>query len=112
MVFIYLFKADYEAPKQATIKTVSVEGAKQSLNAQYQTAQANSKKPLTEFVIPTKPNEATEFVSGRFSHKSSVFVNAYTNTLQGKISPKDSNMHTVRKLHGELLLGKFGTKII
>ncbi len=109
---IYLFKADYEAPKQASIKTVSIEGAKQSLNAQYQTAQANSKKLLTEFVIPTKPNQATEFVSGRFSHKNSVFVNPYTNTLQGKISPKDSNMHTVRKLHGELLLGKFGTKII
>lgn len=109
---IYLFKDNYEAPKQAHIKTVESTGKKQSFDAQYKVAQSHSKMPLTEMVIPTGDNQATEFVSGRFSHKNSVFVNPYTNTLQGKISPKDSDMHTVRKLHGELLLGKFGTKIV
>jgi uncharacterized iron-regulated membrane protein len=109
---IYLFKTNYEAPKQEHIKTVEINGTKQTLEAQYKIAKTYSKKPLTEFIIPTKNNQATEFISGMFSHKNSVFINPYTNTLQGKISPKDSNMHTIRKLHGELLLGKFGTKIV
>ena len=32
--------------------------------------------------------------------------------MTGKIAHKHTNMYLVRKLHGELLLGKFGTKIV
>jgi len=109
---IYLFKDNYETPKYKTIKNVDVKGVSTSFQEQWQLAKKNSKKPLNAMVIPKKENQATEFVSGRFSHKNSVFINPYTKSISGKISPKDSNMHTVRKLHGELLLGKFGTKIV
>lgn len=109
---IYLFKDKYEAPKQAHIKTVEVEGEQVSFNAQWELAKPALHKPPYSMIIPTEANQATSFSSGMFSHKSSVFVNPYKAEVSGKISPKDSNMHTVRKLHGELLLGKFGTKII
>ena len=109
---IYLFKDNYEAPKQASIKTVKVSGEKYSYAAQYELAKRENKLSITEMVVPKMTNESTEFVSGRFSHKSSLFINPYSKKVQGKISPTDSNMHTVRKLHGELLLGKFGTKIV
>lgn len=109
---IYLFKDKYEAPKQAHIKTVKVEGKAMSFDEQWQLAKPNLHKPPYTMVIPIEENQATAFSSGMFSHKTSVFVNPYKAKVSGKISPKDSGMHTVRKLHGELLLGKFGTKIV
>jgi len=109
---VYLFKDNYETPKYKTIKEVEVKGTSTSFHEQWQLAKTKSGKPLNAMIVPKAKNQATEFVSGRFSHKSSVFINPYTNAVSGKINPKDSNMHTVRKLHGELLLGKFGTKIV
>jgi uncharacterized iron-regulated membrane protein len=109
---IYLFKDDYEAPRQKHIRYVEAKGNTIAFQKQLELAKTVFKKQPNAMVVPTAPNQATEFVSGRFSHKKSVFINPYTAQVSGKISPKDSNMHTVRKLHGELLLGSFGTKII
>lgn len=109
---IYLFKDKYEAPMQKHIKYVEVKGQAITYQKQLEIAKKAFKKQPNAMVIPVDKNQATEFVSGRFSHKNSVFVNPYTAKVSGAISPKDSNMHTVRKLHGELLLGKFGTKIV
>lgn len=109
---IYLFKDNYEAPKQAHIKTVQVEGKAISFQEQWQLVKPELHKPPYTMIIPTASNQATAFSSGMFSHKNSVFVNPYKAQVTGKISPEDSGMHTVRKLHGELLLGKFGTKLV
>ncbi|NMH89630.1 PepSY-associated TM helix domain-containing protein [Flavivirga algicola] len=109
---IYLFKDTYEAPRQAHIKMVEVEGKAMSYQAQWQLVKPSLHKAPNTMVIPTKANQATAFTSGMFSHKNSVFVNPYKGEVTGHINPKDSNMYTVRKLHGELLLGKFGTKIV
>ncbi|AUP79484.1 PepSY-associated TM helix domain-containing protein [Flavivirga eckloniae] len=109
---IYLFKDSYEAPRQAHIKTVKVEGEPISYQEQWQLAKPNLHKPPFTMVIPTEANQATAFTSGMFSHKKSVFINPYKGEITGNINPKDTDMHKVRKLHGELLLGKFGTKIV
>lgn len=109
---IYLFKDNYDGPKQEAIKVIKAEGDAISFQKQWELAKTVAKKQPNIMVIPNKKNKATEFVSGRFSHKNSVYINPYKGVVSGKISPKDSKMHTVRKLHGELLLGKFGTKII
>lgn len=109
---IYLFKDNYEAPKQQAIKVIKVEGEPISFQKQWDLAKTKSEKAPNMMVIPTENNQSTEFVSGKFSHKNSVFVNPYKAEISGVIRPKESKMHTVRKLHGELLLGKFGTKII
>ncbi|OEK09704.1 peptidase [Flavivirga aquatica] len=109
---IYLFKDNYEAPKQEHIKVVKVEGKAISYQKQWELAKTALHKAPNAMIIPKKDNQATEFITGRFNHKNSAFVNPYKAEVPGNISPKDSNMYTVRKLHGELLLGKFGTKII
>lgn len=109
---VYLFKDNYETPKYEAIKKVDVVGASISFQDQLYLAKKKSKNPVNAMIVPNKNNQATEFVSGRFSHKNSLFINPYTKSVSGTISPKNSNMHTVRKLHGELLLGKFGTKIV
>ncbi|MGJ8734824.1 MAG: PepSY domain-containing protein, partial [Cellulophaga sp.] len=91
---IYLFKEAYEAPKQAHIKTVKVEGKAISYQEQWQLAKTALHKAPNTMVIPTEANQATEFTSGRFSHKNSAFVNPYKAEIAGNISPQDSNMHT------------------
>lgn len=109
---VYLFKDNYEAPKQLHIKQVESVGKPVPFDKQWQLVKPLLHKPPFTMVVPVNKNEATVFSSGMFSHKTSVYVNPYTAQVTGVISPKDSNMHTVRKLHGELLLGKFGTKIV
>ncbi len=109
---IYLFKADYEAPRQKHIKEVAIKENTISFEAQRQIATANATKKPNAMVIPNALNQATEFTSGRFSHKKSIYINPYSGAVTGKIIPKHTDMYLVRKLHGELLLGKFGTKIV
>jgi len=109
---IYLFKGDYEKPRQAHIKTVNAIGNPISYQEQWALAKKHMHKPPTAMVLPTSTTQATEFVTGRFSHKKSLFIDPYTATVSGKISPQSSIMYTIRKLHGELLLGTYGTKIV
>ena len=109
---VYLFKDNYEAPKQEHVKQVEVTGKAATFQEQLKVATLALKKPPNAMEIPSSPNQATAFVTGRFSHKKTVYVNPYNLSVTGKISPQDYKMHVVRKLHGELLLGKFGTKII
>ncbi|GGX31477.1 PepSY-associated TM helix domain-containing protein [Aquimarina muelleri] len=109
---IYLFKGDYEKNKQKHIKEITIQDTKVSFQKQWEIANANAIKKPNSMVVSTSKNQATEFVSGRFGNKSSLFVNPYSGKVSGEIITKDTNMFKVRKLHGELLTGKFGTKII
>ncbi|MBP2833404.1 PepSY domain-containing protein [Aquimarina sp. U1-2] len=109
---IYLFKTNYETPRQKHIKKVAVEGTPISFQEQWQIARNNTSEKLNAIVLSANADQATQFVSGRFGRKSSVYVNPYTGKVSGTIATKDTDMFKVRKLHGELLMGKFGTKII
>lgn len=109
---IYLFRPDYEEPRQQHIKKVEVLGTQLSLEKQLQIAKSISKHPINSVEISTTPDQATAFVSGRFGGKSTLYINPYTGQNTGRITIKKTDMNKVRKLHGELLTGKFGTKII
>lgn len=110
---IYLFKDEVEIPLRSKYKEIkSVDNPKISFQKQFELVNSNLQKQPDGLVIPKTTTEATEFVTGRFSHKKSIYINPYTSEVTGKISPKDTWMYTVRKLHGELLGGKIGTKII
>ena len=109
---IYLCKADYETPRQQHIKEVVVQGAPISLQKQWEIANKNAIKKPNAVILSTSANQATEFVSGRFGGKSSLYINPYSGKVSGEIISKETDMFKIRKLHGELLMGKFGTKII
>ncbi len=109
---IYLFN-----PKvtQKTKKSLQVNIAKKKEVISYQkqweiVKNYLGKSPSAILISPKTTN--TEFTSGRFSHKKSFFVNPHNGAILGEFSPKNTWMYTVRKLHGELLGGKVGTKII
>jgi len=109
---VYLFKPDVEKEAIANIQNIE-EGQKEvSYEKQLSLATIALKKKPNALILNADKSKSNEFVSGRFSHKKSVFINQYTGEVTGKFSPKDTWMYTVRKLHGELLGGKVGTKII
>lgn len=109
---IYLFKDTIEKPVLDTLKKVDVQQNLISYNEQLQIAtKAFGKKP-NSIVIPAKIGQATEFLIGKFSHKKSVFVDPFSGEVTGEFTPKNTWMYTIRKLHGELLGGSIGTKII
>lgn len=109
---IYLFKDKYEAPQQAQIKTIEVTGKPISYQQQWELAKEVLPKTPNTMVISKEQNQANEFISGMFSTKMSAFIDPYKGEVSGIINPRDSKMYMARKLHGELLLGKFGTKIV
>ncbi len=109
---IYLFKDNVEQPVVRAIQRVEEKGERLSFTKQLEIAEAQSPHKLNSMVVPFTNKEATEFVSGKFSHKKSIFVNPYTKNVSGKFKAQDTWMYTVRKLHGELLGGSVGTKIV
>ncbi len=109
---IYLFKVDYEAPIQQSTKQVVPMGTAIPYQQQWEIAKSSMTKKPSAMVVPEGPDHATEFFSGRFGHKTSFFVDPYTAKTSGTIRADEGLMYKVRKLHGELLLGGFGTKIV
>ena len=109
---IYLFKDDVVQPQIETLKAVTPEQNRLTYDAQLALVKLQVEKAPEALVIPDSKVEATEFTSGRFSHKQSVFINPFTGELTGEFKPSTTGMHKVRKLHGELLMGGFGTKIV
>lgn len=109
---IYLFKADYEKPKQENIVTVTPLDKAYSFEDQRRFADSILGKPHNAMIVSSKDSRATEFISGRFGNKKSTHINPYTKTLTGKIAASEGAMYKIRKLHGELLLGKTGSLIV
>ena len=109
---IYLFKDNYEKELFQTYKTIKPNGKQIPYEEQLKIAKSNWSKIPQAIALPTTKNQSTQFTSGRFSHKSSVYVHPSNGKVLGKINVSETDMHKVRKLHGELLMGSFGTKII
>ena len=109
---IYLFKDNYEAPREKHIREVQVADNPASYQEQLKIVREWIKKDPNAMVLPASKNHATEFVSGKFEHKSSYFIDPYKGEATGAIIAHETDMYAVRKLHGELLLGKAGTLMV
>ncbi|WP_236979518.1 PepSY-associated TM helix domain-containing protein [Membranihabitans maritimus] len=109
---IYLFKDAYEKPIYKDVKEVSIGNERVSYDRQWELAKESAVAPPHTMLLPQTNNEATEFVSGRFARESSIYIDPYKNLVTNEIISSETDMFQVRKLHGELLTGKFGTKIV
>ena len=109
---IYLFKDNYDKSLLQNYYTYESTGKRLSYEQQLHIAQINWSKTPEAIVVSKKQNQSTQFTSGRFSHKSSMYINPSNGAVLGKVNVSETDMHKVRKLHGELLLGSFGTKIV
>ncbi len=109
---IYLFKDNYESTQKEKLTTVIKETKQLNYQQQLEKATIAWEKAPQAMILPASDTKATEFTIGRFSGKKSLFINPYTGEVKGKHQPNQTDMYLVRKLHGELLLGSFGTKIV
>ncbi|MFI2741383.1 PepSY-associated TM helix domain-containing protein [Zhouia sp. PK063] len=108
----YLFKDHIEQPEIEKVTLLEDTGKTISYQQQWENAQKATIEHLNTIVLPQK-NHATEFISGRFSNTlQSVYVNPNNGNVLNKRVVRNTFMYKVRKLHGELLMGSFGTKIV
>lgn len=112
---IYLFKSNYNdiAYKDARFVEVPNDNSRYSYSSQLSVAEEAAETHIMSVRLPTWPNQSTVFKQHAKGHATNlVYVNPYTNQVTGSFEQKESLMHTVRKLHGELLLGMPGTLIV
>ncbi len=109
---LILLQSDYEALKHSDIRQVSPQNEQVSLQQQLVAATKQFGKIPGSYTIKSDPNLATEFVTGHHGEKSYVLVNQYTGEVTGTYERGDALFAIVRSLHGELMLGEFGSYMI
>jgi len=109
---IYLFKSMYETYTNESMMKVVIQGQRLSYEKQLELVSSYTGKNPSNFVLSSKEDEASTFEVGKWSKKRTIYINPYTGKIQGDIKTSDTLMHKIKKLHGELLLGNVGTKIV
>ena len=111
---IYLFKPYVEPLLYHGLQTVAVGGDKLPLEQQLEVAQAAWPKAAASSVTPgMEPQDATEVsMRTRSGENILVYVDPYTGNITGHLIRDRMFMQQVRNLHGELMLGKFGTLLV
>ena len=109
---IYLFKNIYEDYTYSNIKKVEVKSSSLTYERQFEIVQNYASKAPSTLIINNNINEVSTFEIGKWSKKTSILINPYTGEIKASIKQKDTLMHKVKKLHGELLLSSYGTKVI
>ena len=108
---VYLFKTDLnDAIYQEQRFVLEKTSPRFSFQSQLDVVNTAFEPPIRSVSLPVAANQATAFALKTTGHsKHLVYVDPYTNEITGEFIQKNTLMHKVRKLHGELLLGKLGT---
>lgn len=112
---IYLFKDDVNSQIYKT--TMFVEQAENSqilpLKKQLASAQGSTEAKVVSVTLSSSLEQATAFqVAGKGRARNNLYVNPFTAEVTGTVEQKDTLMHTVRNLHGELLFDQVGTLVV
>lgn len=111
---IYLFKPFVEPILYHDLQTVSVGDTRLSLTQQLEAAQNSRPNAKAGNITPgTDPAAATEIgMRTQNGENLLVYVNPYTGVVAGELIRDRMFMQQVRNLHGELMLGEFGTLFV
>ncbi len=112
---VYLFESHFNNYAYRDARFVSVpDGDKNvSFATQLKVAQEYADHPIMSVTLPASDEQATAFRQHAKAHsRNLVYVDPYTNIVNGTYRQKETLMYTVRKLHGELLLGFPGTLLV
>lgn len=112
---IYLFKDNYNDYRYQDARFVEPSSSTEtaSYQAQLDAATEFSDHPIMSVTLATNAVRATQFRQHAKAHaRNLVYVNPYTAEVSGTYQQPNSLMYTVRKLHGELLLGRAGTLVV
>lgn len=111
---IYLFKDKVNHTVYADTFVVQKAGKQpMSLEEQLANAQAETSKDIASVTLPQSDTDTTVFRLKTPGHaRNQLHINPYTGDVAGQFVQTDTWMYTIRKLHGELLLGKAGTLVV
>lgn len=109
---IYLFKNNFNDYVYQEARFISAPTSTKitSYADQLRAAQDKAESHIMSVALPSSPQETTAFKQHSKGHSTNlIYVDPYTNNVTGTYEQKETLMYTVRKLHGELLLGLPGT---
>ena len=110
---VYLFKPQLDELLYADLLQVPV--GEQLLSADRQLAlvkQAHPRAEVGKYLPPRAAGRSAEFVIGEEGRKRSLFIDPYRGTLLGSLDADNNLQAIARGLHGELLLGTLGDRLI
>ncbi|MGH8353811.1 MAG: PepSY-associated TM helix domain-containing protein [Pseudomonas sp.] len=110
---VYLFKPQLDDLLYADLLHVPV--GEQLLGADQQLAlvkQAHPQAEIGKYLPPTAAGRSAEFVIDAGGRKFSLFVDPYRGTLLGSLDAENNLQAIARGLHGELLIGTLGDRLI
>ncbi|TDB93710.1 PepSY domain-containing protein, partial [Nonomuraea longispora] len=116
---IYLFKEPFEAWRYQDVRTLAEPvTAPRPLSEQIAAAQSTLPgTPVMSVIPPTSPDRTTRVIlqgseSGPFAEGISVYVDPATAQVVGRIDDSATFMRVVRTVHGELMSGTVGDRIV
>lgn len=109
---IYLFKDTYEKGGKDNIVKVIPSNYVHSYEEQRNVADSILGKAHSAMIVSFNDSLATQFISGNFGDRKSIYIDPYSNKTTGIIADTEGAMYNIRKMHGELLLGTVGTLIV
>lgn len=110
---IYLFKPQLDTWMYADLMQVSV--AEQRLSADQQLAIVREAYPqavVSKYLPPAAQDRSAQFVINRDGQELNLFVDPYNGSLLGTQDALWNLQAVVRKLHGDLLIGTVGDRLI
>ena len=112
---IYLFKDNFNNYRYQDARFVEAPSSSQiaPYQQQLEAAEASSEHSIMSVTLPNHPEQASSFREHAKGHsRNLIYVNPYTAEVSGTYQQRESLMYTVRKLHGELLLGDAGSLVV
>ncbi|GAA4987442.1 putative iron-regulated membrane protein [Nonomuraea thailandensis] len=116
---IYLFKEPFEEWRYQDVRTLAQPAATaRPLSEQIAAAQqARPGTPVMSVVPPTSPDRTTRVIlqgadTGPWAQGVSVYVDPGTATVVGQIDDGATFMRVVRTIHGELMSGTVGDRVV
>ncbi|GAA3533519.1 PepSY domain-containing protein [Nonomuraea rosea] len=117
---IYLFKEPFEEWRYQDVRTLAepVAAAARPLSEQIAAAQrVRPNAPVMSVIPPTSPDRSTRVIlqgadAGPWAQGISVYVNPATAAVLGQIDDGATFMRVVRTIHGELMSGTIGDRVV
>ncbi|MNF48483.1 PepSY-associated TM helix [compost metagenome] len=110
---IYLFKPQLDPLMYSDLMTVPAGHHSLSADELLQRAQvAYPQGQVSQYLPAVNAERSAQFVVNQAGRELNVFINPYTGTLLGEQDAKDNLQAIARALHGELMIGTVGDRLV
>lgn len=110
---VYLFKPQFETFLYSDYYQVTESGEKVSAAEQVQAAEAEYPSAVTTAFRPGEsPTRSSEVKLQNGGDSLTVFVNPYSGETMGSLNDEDRIMDKIEEIHGELMAGTTGDRIV